>query len=74
MKRPGERFVELVKQTYRVLLTCGMKECYVYFMDDSTCKFFQTLIDRERIHIGRSSRSAGEALPPDNSTRGTRGS
>ena len=32
----GDAFVELVKRTYRVLLTRGMKGCYVYFEDDAT--------------------------------------
>jgi DUF2075 family protein len=29
----GDQFTDLVKRTYRVLLTRGMKGCYVYFMD-----------------------------------------
>jgi DUF2075 family protein len=33
-------FVNLVKQTYRVLLTRGMKGCYVYFEDAATREFF----------------------------------
>lgn len=33
VKRAGERFVELVKNTYRVLLTREMKGCYVCFLD-----------------------------------------
>lgn len=36
-----ERFTDLVKHTYRVLLTRGMKGCYVYFMDDNTREYFQ---------------------------------
>lgn len=32
----GERFVELVKNTYRVLLSRGLKGCYVHFMDKGT--------------------------------------
>ncbi len=46
VKLAGERFVELIKQTYRVLLTRGMKGCYVYFMDESTRHFVQSRIDR----------------------------
>lgn len=33
-------FLNLVKNTYRVLLTRGMKGCYVYFQDDETRDFF----------------------------------
>lgn len=29
VKRAEERFVQLVKKTYRVLLTRGMKRCYL---------------------------------------------
>jgi uncharacterized protein len=39
-KAPEEEFVNLVKQTYRVLLTRGMKGCYVYFEDVATKDFF----------------------------------
>ena len=35
-----EEFVNLVKQTYRVLLTRGMKGCYVFFEDTGTKDFF----------------------------------
>ncbi len=33
VKRSGDRFTDLVKRTYRVLLTRGLKGCYVYFED-----------------------------------------
>ena len=39
-KAPEEEFVNLVKQTYRVLLTRGMNGCYVYFEDAATREFF----------------------------------
>lgn len=42
VKRSKEQFLELVKNTYRVLLTRGIKGCYVYFMDEETRKFFQS--------------------------------
>ena len=38
-KAPEAEFVSLVKQTYRVLLTRGMKGCYVYFEDAATREF-----------------------------------
>jgi len=38
----GDEFAELVKRTYRVLLTRGMKGCYVYFEDPATATRFRT--------------------------------
>ena len=49
-KAPEEEFVNLVKQTYRVLLTSGMKGCYVYFEDAATREFFLS-----RMKAGRAS-------------------
>ena len=40
-KAAEEEFVNLVKQTYRVLFTRGMKGCYVYFEDEATKDFFR---------------------------------
>jgi DUF2075 family protein len=40
------RFTELVKQTYRVLLTRGLKGCYVYFQDEQTRDFITSRIER----------------------------
>lgn len=45
VKRSKDKFVELVKNTYRVLLTRGMKGCYVYFVDKDTERFFKSRID-----------------------------
>lgn len=45
-KRSGNRFTDLVKNTYRVLLTRGMKGCYVYFTDKNTENFFRSRIER----------------------------
>jgi DUF2075 family protein len=36
VKRSGDQFLDLVKRTYRVLLTRGMKGCYVYFHDPAS--------------------------------------
>lgn len=38
-KQDLSRFTELVKQTYRVLLTRGLKGCYIYFQDEQTRDF-----------------------------------
>ena len=45
VKRSKDRFIDLVKNTYRVLLTRGMKGCYVYFVDEDTGKFFRSRIE-----------------------------
>lgn len=42
VKRSGDRFRDLVKNTYRVLLSRGMKGCYVYFVDKETEKFVRS--------------------------------
>lgn len=44
VKRSGDRFVDLVKNAYRVLLTRGMKGCYVYFENEDTRNFFRSRI------------------------------
>ena len=36
-----ESFIDRIKNTYRVLLTRGMKGCYVYFVDDGGGVFDQ---------------------------------
>jgi DNA mismatch endonuclease Vsr len=45
VKRSKEDFVKLVKNTYRVLLSRGMKGCYVYFVDKETEKFIKSRIE-----------------------------
>ena len=50
VKRSGDRFVQMVKNTYRVLLTRGMKGCYVHFMDRNTEHFFRSRME----HTGKS--------------------
>lgn len=48
VKRSGEKLVDLLKNTYRVLLTRGMKGCYVYFVDKETEKFFKSRIENSK--------------------------
>lgn len=45
VKRSAEKFTDLVKNTYRVLLSRGMKGCYVYFMNKDTERFFKSRIE-----------------------------
>jgi len=45
VKRSKEKFTEMVKNAYRVLLSRGMKGCYVYFMDKNTERFVKSRIE-----------------------------
>jgi DUF2075 family protein len=45
VKRSGEAFLGLVKNTYRVLPTRGLKGCYVYFQDKNTENFFRSRLE-----------------------------
>lgn len=47
VKRSKDQFLDLVKNTYRVLLSRGLKGCYVYFMDKDTERFFKSRIATE---------------------------
>jgi DUF2075 family protein len=44
VKRSKEQFSDFIKNAYRVLLTRGIKGCYVYFMDDETRNHFESRI------------------------------
>ena len=45
VKRSGASFLKNVKNTYRVLLSRGIKGCYVYFMDKGTENFFRSRLE-----------------------------
>ena len=45
-RRSKDRYLELVKNTYRVLLSRGLEGCYVYFMDKNTERFFKSRMER----------------------------
>jgi hypothetical protein len=45
VKRSKEQFVDLVKNTYRVLLSRGIKGCYVHFLDRDTERFVRTRME-----------------------------
>lgn len=47
VKRSGERFTDLVKNTYRVLLSRGLKGCYVVFLDRETENFVRSRVESE---------------------------
>lgn len=45
VRRGRDKFIDLVKRTYRVLLSRGLKGCYVHFMDENTKNFFMSRIE-----------------------------
>jgi DUF2075 family protein len=45
VKRSKDHFLQLTKNTYRVLLSRGMKGCYVCFLDKETEKFFKSRLE-----------------------------
>jgi DUF2075 family protein len=45
VKRSKDAFVDLVKSTYRILLSRGLKGCYVHFMDKQTEQFFRSRME-----------------------------
>lgn len=47
VKRSGEQFVDLLKNTYRVLLTRGLKGCYLFCVDDEVGKFVKSRIEKK---------------------------
>ena len=46
VKRSKDKFLDLVKNTYRVLFTRGIKGCYVHFMDKETEQFFRSRTEK----------------------------
>ena len=53
-KAPEEEFVNLVKQTYRVLLKRGMKGCYLCFEDADTKDLFLSRVPAETASVAGS--------------------
>ena len=45
VRRSHDRFIDLVKNTYRILLSRGLKGCYVYFMDKDTERFIKSRME-----------------------------
>jgi hypothetical protein len=68
VKRSKDKFVDLVKNTYRVLLSRGMKGCYVYFMDKDTERYVRSRIEAVNEHrVDRVAEPQSEYLiPPRN--------
>ena len=60
---PGE-FTALVKNTYRVLLSRGLKGCYVYFTDEQTRNFVESRIDRPYVTPDEPAQRVAEPRDP----------
>lgn len=45
VRRSKQQFVDLVKNTYRVLLSRGLKGCYVHFLDKDTERFVRSRVE-----------------------------
>jgi DUF2075 family protein len=48
-----EAFTEYVKSSYRVLLTRGLRGCYVHFLDPQTRDFVLSRLERPRAQLAR---------------------
>jgi hypothetical protein len=46
VKRAKGKFIDLVRHTYRVLLSRAMKGCYVCFLDNDTERFFRSRMEK----------------------------
>jgi DUF2075 family protein len=60
VRRAKHRFVELAKNTYRVLLSRGLKGCYVHFLDKQTERFFKSRMEPESAAPAREVAEPGE--------------
>ena len=63
---PGDRFMELVKNACRVLLSRGMKGCYVVFLGKETENFVKS-----RTELGGVAQELKAAAPPPPTVRRT---
>ena len=49
LKRSKNKYLELVKNSYRILLSRGIEGCYVCFLDKSTERFFKSRMDNPNV-------------------------
>jgi hypothetical protein len=59
VRRSGDKFLSLIKNSYRVLLSRGLKGCYVTFLDKDTERFV-----RSRTELATFDTQAREAAEP----------
>ena len=56
----AKNFTDLIKNTYRVLLSRGMKGCYVFFEDKDTERFWRSRMEVERAEMVAESKAEYE--------------
>jgi hypothetical protein len=72
VKRSKEQFLDLVKNTYRVLLSRGLKGCYVHFLDKETERFVRSRLELLRPDETRVSKAAEEKEQYESKGQGKR--
>jgi hypothetical protein len=55
-----EAFTNFVKRTYRVLMTRGLRGCYVYFMDPATRDFFLSRTELSQRQLARAAEGTAD--------------
>ena len=65
VKRSKDKFIDLTRNTYRVLLSRGMKGCYVYFQDKDTERFFKTRMDVRQVKKLPAEAKTIRIIPPE---------
>ncbi len=63
VKRAKSSFLDNVRHVYRVLLSRGLKGCYVYFMDADTRRFVESRMERD-VPGGRGEAITARPAPP----------
>ncbi|MGE0639330.1 MAG: DNA/RNA helicase domain-containing protein [Thermoanaerobaculia bacterium] len=69
VKRAKGEFLALVKNTYRVLLSRGLKGCFVYFEDKDTERFFRSRIGTPLAFPGRADEAEATSPPESRPAR-----
>ena len=63
VKRSGDQFTDLVKRTYRVLLTRGLEGCYVFFEGPATRTRISSALTRGTEGVPMAAGTGGTASP-----------
>lgn len=65
-REAADRADSIIKNTYRTLMTRGMKGCYVYFTDNATAEHFRSLLVQSNQVVRASARQEAVADPASN--------
>ena len=68
VKKSKTKFPDLIKNVYRVLLTRGMKGCYIYFMDKATERFVRSRLEGQSAEVRSFIPSKPQELPVPDTT------